>query len=536
MNDNANRYPLIISLGAFGVALLVNALRLGGDSFVALFNNFFLAALCLFGAFQSAVYWKTTSNRMEANRVWFVFSAAFLLYFCAQLVWIYYGFTGNLAPYPSQADLFWVFSYPLFFVALLNKNLLIGIKPDKTQIAIILTTILILFSLALNFVLIPIANAADFSRIIETILAFLYPISDILTLAAAGFLITILWKGRLALTWNIIAAGFLVLGLADILFIYTNWNGLYYPDGIATPLTLSIDLGYNLGFVIIILGIYLNQWAVIAAPQKSEFDFLSVLPVEKPALEVLPLTPNVQEIFKNMFLMVDQQQAVFYLSSGYQNLCNLAGVPTPQLGQPLHHTLGLDIPIFTDLLSEMGENRRMAKPAELLMGRYRIPVSISMLRTQKGGDVFIKYAQENELAVEDQTPIATLIVDEILKTTKGMEGVSQQTREITAFFLIEVQELYIFLVQMGGVRLGQVLIEKFNRMAVDKGVSVQLNDGRVVLKNAIDTNVMFSLLGVTIKTVRELTSVEATSEIIKQLNAKIPERIIQSAQNAGLAL
>jgi hypothetical protein len=47
---------------------------------------------------------------------------------------------------------------------------------------------------------------------------------------------------------------------------------------------------------------------------------------------------------------------------------------------------------------------------------------------------------------------------------------------------------------------------------------------------------MSNLLQLTLRTVQELTSTEATRKVMKHLHEKLPEGIIRSAQNVGLAL
>jgi hypothetical protein len=89
---------------------------------------------------------------------------------------------------------------------------------------------------------------------------------------------------------------------------------------------------------------------------------------------------------------------------------------------------------------------------------------------------------------------------------------------------------------MGGYRVGQVLVEKFNQMAAGQYAGVRITDGRVVLTDSLDTKSMSNLLQLTLRTVQELTSTEATSKVLRYLNERIPESIIRSAQNAGLAL
>ncbi len=77
-----------------------------------------------------------------------------------------------------------------------------------------------------------------------------YPLADLILLVPAVILILVtatLGRGRLARPWAFVAAGFLLLGVADIAYSSLDWQGLYGPGHV-------IDIAWNAGYCLIGLG------------------------------------------------------------------------------------------------------------------------------------------------------------------------------------------------------------------------------------------------------------------------------------------
>jgi hypothetical protein len=294
---------------------------------------------------------------------------------------------------------------------------------------------------------------------------------------------------------------------------------------------------YALSSFLIALGVYVDQWAAAVQPETIEFGFTQTILAEQSKLQLKPFTTEMQAVLDKIFFMVDGDQNVYFFSQNYREICQLLGSTIHAVGLPLHEVLGMDQQTVNKIFSNIQPGKTSVAPVEILIGATRIPTVLRVTPARNGYDVFLQYQHEYKpVLVEEQKSIDTILVEETLRSVQGLESSSMDIRSATAFFLIEVQEMYLFLVRMGGYRVGQVLVEKFNQMAVGQNAGVRITDGRVVLMNALDTKSMTSLLKLTLRTVQELTSTEATSRVLKHLNEKIPEGIIRSAQNVGLAL
>jgi hypothetical protein len=235
---------------------------------------------------------------------------------------------------------------------------------------------------------------------------------------------------------------------------------------------------------------------------------------------------------------VDQDRHVFYASSKFSKLCSLVHTSPAIGGKPLHRVLGIDESIIDGLFVDLQNKRSSATTmAEVTLGRYHIPVLLQAFSVHNGTDIYLKYRTEDRpVEMEESQPAEMLRITEVIHSIKMMDYISGEMKEATVFFMIEVQELYTFLVRMNGFRVGQILVEKFNRLAISKQAKVCLQDGQVVLSGYLSKETMSELITLSLQTVRDLTTLELTQGFVKQLNEKLPENIVHAAQRAGLAL
>lgn len=536
---SARKQTIILFCTAFFlIMLVVNLLQLGGRSFISTYNNAALLMFLVLTSAQAGLYWYVVQNRVEAGRVWLALCLGVGLYALGQLVWIVYNLRGVEVPYPSVGDAFWFAAYPLMALSIINKNLLLGVFPSRGRIAFVVVIGAALFVLMGIFIFPPMFEYAPAARLVETVLNVFYALVDYVILVAASFLVIVMWRGRLSLTWNFIGAGFLTLAVSDVFFIYATWNGLYYAEGeFVNIITRAIDCGYGFSAYLLFVGVSAFERTMVIQPDKLAFEFDRRASSQPPVLQALALNPDQQGLFDKIFLMVDQDRRVYYFSQNYRDFCRtIGGNLGLKIGAALHSVLGVDEYIVNQLYSGL-DSRQKTVQADLVFGNYLIPAFVDVKPARSGSDVFLRYRRKDEPAViEERSPIEVALVEDALHSVKGIQSVSLETQETAAFFVIEVQEMYLYLAQMGGFQVGNSLVERFNQLAVAEQANVRIVDGRVVMTGFIDPKSMSKLLGFTFRTVQELTSIESTREVVRLLNDKIPQNIIRSAQNSGLAL
>jgi hypothetical protein len=68
--------------------------QIGQRDFVTALNNWAMTLLLIFGSINALIYWRTISNRIEAQQVWAMLGCGLGFYSLGQLVWIYDSLAG----------------------------------------------------------------------------------------------------------------------------------------------------------------------------------------------------------------------------------------------------------------------------------------------------------------------------------------------------------------------------------------------------------------------------------------------------------
>ncbi|MEM2896046.1 MAG: hypothetical protein QW265_04275 [Candidatus Bathyarchaeia archaeon] len=170
------------------------------------------------------------------------FSVASLLWFLGEFTWCAYALLlGNVFPYPSIADVFWLAGYPFMLAGIIAYLLIFRLAIDKVKLGIgILVSALFSLAILLIFV-IPITEISLDPLVLIIDLA--YPFLDVITIFALVTAIITFIGGKIERVWYLLTLSVIMTAIADILFSYTTAIGAYY-DG--HPLELLYDYDYLL--------------------------------------------------------------------------------------------------------------------------------------------------------------------------------------------------------------------------------------------------------------------------------------------------
>ncbi len=186
---------------------------------------------------------------------WLLILIGIVFYFAAETIYGIFDFVLKLDAdelFPTIADWFWLVGYiPIFMgLALLtNRYRKSGFPMGsiKRQ-TLTMSAILILFLLVIWFVLVPILNDNTLT-VIEKFFYLFYPIADLLIVTPALLLVLITslyGKGLISKPWKLLAFGFVIFTIADLLYSYLDFNSLYSSGSV-------IDIGWNVGYLLIAL-------------------------------------------------------------------------------------------------------------------------------------------------------------------------------------------------------------------------------------------------------------------------------------------
>ena len=207
----------------------------------------------LFAGVAAAVCFKAAKKYRWKGKLANVITGFFiasLFWFLAELTWTIYVFIfGIEVPYPSLVDVFYVAGYVACYIAfafylnffreVLNRRIggvIVGVAAAFT--AIVALTLLG-----------PMATSEV--KILEKTLNLTYPVLDIALFAASLAGVFVFLKGRLSVVWMLISATFLMDSMADILFSYIDFTGMYYEGH-------PVELPFLWAYLLFILALWIH--------------------------------------------------------------------------------------------------------------------------------------------------------------------------------------------------------------------------------------------------------------------------------------
>jgi hypothetical protein len=151
--------------------------------------------------------------------------------------------------FPSISDAFWLLGYlPLLagLLVLLAGYLRAGFPMGSIVKYLVAAVVVLGLGAFLVVALFAPIVADDSLSTFAKVCYLFYPIGDLVLFAAALVLIAItasMGRSRLARPWLFLAAGFVMLGVADITYSYLDWQGFY---GAGHPIDIAWNAAYCL--------------------------------------------------------------------------------------------------------------------------------------------------------------------------------------------------------------------------------------------------------------------------------------------------
>ena len=161
--------------------------------------------------------------------------------------------------FPSAADIFWYMGYIPLFIGL--GMIFLGYKRSglpmgKIKMYVLLGIIVLLVVIVItNILLIPIIQDPE-SNTLTKISSLFYPIADMFIVIPAALLVVItnqFGSGKISVPWRLLATGFLLFTISDLLYSYFSWIGTYKSGSL-------VDIGWNAGYLFLgLAGLYQKE-------------------------------------------------------------------------------------------------------------------------------------------------------------------------------------------------------------------------------------------------------------------------------------
>jgi len=220
-----------------------------------------LTLSALLGVALSFTLWRSFRPGEVLWKIWAYISLGLVLWTIGEAIWLYDQLLGHESlPSPSIADIAWVAGSFLLVIGLYLRFRTLRMTPKKGWRSGLLTVVVIIGILAAVFVILPIVRSETYTLPINLLVYVFYSIGD-LTLVFMTLSITlVLIGGRLSLPWGLIAFGFFIVGLSDLLFAFSVWEGIYQmaPQGQLNIISSATNITYLAAFACIDAGLYLQ--------------------------------------------------------------------------------------------------------------------------------------------------------------------------------------------------------------------------------------------------------------------------------------
>lgn len=182
-----------------------------------------------------ALFWaayRTSQNSPGYARVWLFLGIAQLFYFAGDVLWCVFELVLHIYPYPSICDLLYLLYYPFIFIAISqfpvrNFHSTDWIKRVLDLLSIVLGGLPIFW----NYILGPIIQAKSGLGFWDQLLAYAYPMGDLILLGAVLLLFYNRVRDRDQAPIILVAIGVLAMVVSDSAFSIQNLNDSYMAGG-----------------------------------------------------------------------------------------------------------------------------------------------------------------------------------------------------------------------------------------------------------------------------------------------------------------
>jgi len=170
------------------------------------------------------------------------------LWFLGETTWAVYGvLLGIEIPYPSVADVFYMFGYLPAFVGSIKFLSVFGTGMGKRKIFGIVTLGVVAIIAVLTFLSMPLAVAE--TNFFASFLDVAYPSFDVILIVLGICMLFTFRGGKVGIPWQWITLGLLLLAIYDIAFSFGTLQGWYYSGH-------PVEIVYGLGYISLALGFY----------------------------------------------------------------------------------------------------------------------------------------------------------------------------------------------------------------------------------------------------------------------------------------
>jgi hypothetical protein len=507
------RFLLLASLMlAFSVLITVSRIRLAERSeTVTILNDIATVLSALTATVLFVMVWFSTSEEDISKKIWGKMVVGIVAWTVAEATWAYYEvIQGIEVPYPSLADLFWLFGYFIFYLALLDQYRLFQTTPNRQQ-KITIGLLVTIFTLAASIlVLKPIVDSFDPESRLESLLNIAYPFSDLVLLTLTLAIVFSLEHGRFALTWRLLGLGLVFMALGDLIFSYASGNEIYYPNSQLNTITVFIDTLYYIAYFTLGLGAY--TYYLLSASQ---------LPV-KAGIVLRSLTKS------NILVFIDADGRIISVSDNFANLVRTQST-NQYVNMKLSDALRIDPVLMKDLLAKtLTQGFLSSQPVEIRDSNNGICntwLTSLAVYDDKQRLLCIGLVLRASLGLKSEerplTEEQKLLVNYYLTQTGTYQY--EENQVIKAYFLEQIRLMYSLVHQYNGLPVAEKLLTTLNDAAGRKQWHFIFTNQQIAIPEEYEGEILADRLCILLQ--------EARHFAVNMISLKVVEQEIRVLDN-----
>lgn len=241
-----------------------------------------------------------------------LFAIGSFFWFISELIWLMYEQVWMSDPFPSEADIFYIGSYPLMilFLFILLKPILKSISKNAWLFSIALS-----FSLFIPSILV-VYDDIQGDEVFAVSIALTYSAMSSAQLVPTLLGLFYLGKNAANFSWMLLLFGFIVYSVADTFFLFAELGGSYY-DG------HPVDLIFVYSYVLLIFALFV-RWKFMnqSNVQNTEMFFSERVKFETITKLGIPLTLVIIAMvtfiimIEAIFIQTDEQVSLLNITIG----------------------------------------------------------------------------------------------------------------------------------------------------------------------------------------------------------------------------
>jgi hypothetical protein len=252
------------ALVALGIIALITVLYIKpvyeaiGGSTILWFYDLSIIVMAGFSAVLSLLLARSYGKREVLRTIWLLLGLGLGLWALGEAIWAYNELVVQSEElFPGPADIVWVLGYIPLFVAMYLRYKSLATVPERNRLIALIAIFAALVAVVSYYLLYPILTDPE-STPLEIFISVLYPVGDLVVALGAILIFLVLTGGALSRPWMMIAAGFFILSIADMIFTYADWQEIYATGESINLVSALADVPYYAGYVIIGFGVYLQ--------------------------------------------------------------------------------------------------------------------------------------------------------------------------------------------------------------------------------------------------------------------------------------